>query len=69
MKYAFIVSACKKYVPELCAMLNSLDAIGNKHAVHVIGYELPAEFVDQFKNLGFPVHFYNIPEAEARRFC
>lgn len=68
MKYAFIVSACKKYVPELCAMLNSLDMIGNKHAVHVIGYELPPDFVEQFHKLGFPVHFYNVPEAEARQF-
>ena len=48
MKYAFIVSACKKYVPELCALLNSLENIGNKHDVFVIGYELPKDFTDQF---------------------
>jgi len=48
MRHAFIVSACKKYVPELCALLNSLEMIGNKHDVFVIGYELPDEFVEQF---------------------
>lgn len=68
MRYAFVVSACKKYVPELCALLNSLDQIGNVHPVHVIGYELPQEFVDQFPKLGYMVKFYNVPEAEARQF-
>ncbi len=68
MKYAFIVSACKKYVPELCALLNSLEAIGNKHDVFVIGYELPEDFVNQFEKLSFHVELYDIPEHEAREF-
>lgn len=67
-RFAFVVSACKKYVPELCALLNSLERIGNKHDVHVIGYELPAEFVAQFADLSYTVHFYNVPEAEARQY-
>lgn len=68
MKYAFIVSACKKYVPELAALLNSLENIGNKHDVHVIGYELPGEMVSQFVRLSYMVHYYPVPEAEARQY-
>lgn len=68
MKYAFIVSACSKYLPELTAMLNSLDMIGNNHPVHIIGYNLPNEFVSQLTKLSYPAHLYEIPEAEAREF-
>lgn len=68
MNYAFVVSACQKYVPELCALLNSLEMINNPHPVHVIGYKLPQEFVSQFSLLSYPVIFYDIPEAEAREF-
>lgn len=68
MKYAFIVSACKKYVPELAALLNSLEKTGNKHDVHVIGYCLPAYMTAQFEKLSYRVHFYDIPEDEARRW-
>lgn len=68
MRYAFIVSACKKYVPELAALLNSLEAIGNKHDVFVIGYELPPELTSGFGLLSYKVNFYDIPEAEARQF-
>ena len=67
-RYAFVVSACKKYVPELCALLNSLERTGNKYDVHVIGYELPHDFVGQFENLSYTVHFYNVPEEEARQY-
>ena len=67
-KHAFVVSACKKYVPELCALLNSLDQVGNKHDVHVIGYELPKSFTAQFDALSFTVHHYDIPENEARLY-
>lgn len=67
-KYAFLTSACKKYVPELAALLNSLDRIGNKHDVFVLGYELPEEMTNQFPNLGYPVYWYPIPEEEARQW-
>lgn len=68
MKYAFVVSACKKYVPELTGLLNSLEAIGNNHDVFLIGYELPKDFTDQFSKLSFRVEHYDIPEAEAREY-
>lgn len=68
MKYAFVVSACKKYVPEITALLNSLEAIGNKHTVFLIAYELPEELLAQFSKLSFHVETYRIPETEAREF-
>jgi len=68
MRHAFIVSACKKYVPELAALLNSLEMIGNKHDVFVIGFELPTPLTDQFKDLSYKVVYYPIPEAEAREY-
>lgn len=68
MRHAFVVSACKKYVPELCALLNSLEAIKNTHDVFVIGFELPKEFTEQFHKLGYRVIFHDVPEADAREF-
>lgn len=68
MKYAFIVSACSKYIPELTALLNSLEQLGNKHDVFVIGYKLPADFTSQFEKLTFHVEHYAIPEEEARQY-
>lgn len=67
-RYAYVVSACSKYTPELCALLNSLDFIGNQEDVHVLGYKLPKEFVDQFGKIGYRVIHHNIPEPEARQF-
>lgn len=68
MKYCFVVSACSKYIPELTALLNSLEAIGNKHDVHLIGYQLPDDLINQFYKLSFHVKTYHIPETEAREF-
>lgn len=68
MRHCFVVSACKKYVPELTALLNSLEMVGNKHDVFVIGYELPKELTAQFSDLGYKIIFYDIPEAEAREY-
>lgn len=67
-KYCFVFSMCQKYLPEGTALLNSLENIGNKHDVFVIGYKLPQEFTEQFKSLGFKVTHYDIPEAEARQY-
>lgn len=67
-KYCYVVSACSKYVPELAANLNSLDFIGNQEDVHVLGYQLPQDFVDQFSKVGYRVIHHAIPESEARQF-
>jgi len=66
--YAIVVSACKKYVPELTALLNSLERIGNVHDVHINGFNLPFEFVAQLDNLSYSVFHHPISEADAREF-
>jgi hypothetical protein len=43
--YTFIVSACKKYIPELNALLNSLDFVGSKADVHLWYYEFPNDYL------------------------
>ncbi len=63
-KYAYVVGACNKYVPELCAMLNSLEFVGNTSDVHVIGLRLPEEFTSQFEKLKYRVIHHNISEEE-----
>jgi len=67
-KNCIVVSACKKYIPELCALLSSMNNVGNKEDVFVIGYQLPKEFTDQFSKLSYKVILYDIPETEARQF-
>lgn len=68
MKYAFIVSACRKYAPEICALLNSLDVLGNKHDVFLISYRLSPALIEQLSKLCYKVIVYEIPEPEARQF-
>ena len=68
MKYAFIASACKKYQPEIVALLNSLHAIGNTHDFFLLGYELPKTLTEQFDKMCFKVIFYDIPEPESRQY-
>ncbi len=63
-----VVSACKKYLPEICTLLNSKMYIGNTDDVYLIGYQLPKEFTDQFSKLDFRVILYDVPEKEAREF-
>lgn len=65
-RYAYLVGACNKYVPELCALLNSLDFIGNTQDVHVIGVNLPEEFTAQFKKLNFSVWHHPISQEEVQ---
>ena len=63
-KYAYLVGADYKYVPELCALLNSLDYVENKFDFHVLGIHLPEEFTNQFNKLGYEVIYHNISEEE-----
>lgn len=63
---AFIVSACYKYTPELCAMLNSLDYVGSQADVHVLGIDLREEFTSQFKDLNYKCIFHEISEEEIK---
>jgi len=50
-KYSYICAADAKYLPELTALLNSLDYVGNKFDVDLIGIHLPDEFTKQFDKL------------------
>jgi len=63
-KYCYIVGACNKYVVELCALLNSLDYVGNEQDVHILGIELPKDFTDQFSKLNYKAILHDIPEKE-----
>jgi hypothetical protein len=63
-KFAFIVGATKGYIPELTALLNSLDYIGNEQDVHVLGIELDSSFTNQFSQLSYRVIFHEITEEE-----
>ena len=62
--YAFIVGATKTYIPELCALLNSLDYVGNIQDVYVLGIELDSDFVNQFDKLNYKVILHDINEQE-----
>ena len=62
--YCFVVGATYGYIPELTAMLNSLDYVGNKQDVYVLGIELPEEYTSKFKNLSFNVIHHNVTEEE-----
>jgi len=63
-KYAYIVGACSKYTVELCALLNSLDYVGNKFDFHILGINLPEEFTSQFDKVGYKIIYHNISEKE-----
>lgn len=63
-KFAFIVGACSKYLPELTALINSLDYVGNKQDLHIIGINLTEEFINQFDKLSYQVIHHNISEQE-----
>jgi hypothetical protein len=65
-RYAFIVGADHKYTPELCANLNSLDFVGSKADVHVIGINLDGSFTEQFSKLSYKAIHHKISEAEVK---
>lgn len=64
--YCYIVGACSKYAVELTALLNSLDFVGNKEDVHIIGIHLPEELVRQLDNLNYKTIHHNISEEEIK---
>lgn len=70
MKYAFIVSACKKYIPEINALLNSLDLVGNTYDVHVWHYGWPQDYLDRLASVNFTYKLilHQISEEEAREY-
>lgn len=63
-KFAYIVAGDCKYLPELTALFNSLDHVGNKFDVHLVGIHLPKEFLEQFDKLNYNVIHHDIDEKE-----
>jgi hypothetical protein len=63
-KYAFVVCADIRYLPEVVAELNSLSYVGNKQDVHFYGYKIPQEVKDQFSKLEYQVFFWDITDEE-----
>lgn len=62
--YCFIVSATQTYLPELTVCLNSLDHVGNKQDVHIIGIELEDSFLSQLGKLSYNVIHHNVTQEE-----
>ena len=69
-QYAYIVAACKKYIPEINGLLNSLDACGNKQDVHVWHYDWPTDYLQAVVETEwtFSLIMHKIEEPEARQF-
>ena len=65
-KYAWIVASNTRYLPGLNALLNSLDSVGNRIPVHILGYNLPDEYIQAVNNAGFsfPVLWDPIQQSE-----
>ena len=68
--YAYITTACKKYIPDINAQLNSLTYVGNKQDVHLWYYEYPDWYVEKLKNtdLGYKLILHEVSEEEAREY-
>ncbi len=70
-KYAFIVAACKKYIPELNALLNSLDYVGRGSLadVHLWEYQIPEKYLHEWREkFNYNLEIHKIKEPEAREF-
>jgi hypothetical protein len=69
-KNAFLVMACKKYVPEVNALLNSLDYVGNKADVWLYVYKFPETYLEKLAKTEWTYHLHIriIPEEEARQY-
>ena len=67
---AFIVTACSKYIPEITALLSSLDYVGSKADVHLWFYNYPEDYLKQLSEAdwSYKLHLHKIEESEAREF-
>jgi len=63
-QYAFVVCADIRYLPEVVALLGSLDYVGNTSDVHFFGYQIPKEIQEQFILLNYQVIFHEITDEE-----
>ncbi len=69
-RHAFLVMACKKYVPEVNALLNSLDFVGNTNDVYLYAYDFPEDYLKKISTADWTYHLHLriIPEEEARSY-
>lgn len=65
-QYAFIVCADIRYLPEIVALLGSLDYVKNTSDMHFYGYKIPKEVQEQFILLGYQVIFHEITDEEIK---
>ena len=65
-KFAYIVCADIRYLPEVVALLNSLAYVGNKQDVHFYGYCIPQEVINQFGEMSYQIIFHNITDEEVQ---
>lgn len=65
-KFAYIVASNSRYIPGLNALINSLDVVGNKHDLHVLGYNLPQQYIDAVNaaGLSYKVVWHAIEQKE-----
>ena len=69
-KYAFIVTACKKYIPEINALLNSLDFVCSNADIHLWYYEFPQDYLDKITTTDwcFNLILHQITYEQARMY-
>ncbi len=69
-QHAFITTACKKYIPDINALLNSLDFVGNTQDVHLWFYQFPEWYLEILNNPPFSYRLilHEVSEQEAREF-
>lgn len=67
MSYAFVVASNERYLPEITALLNSLDYIGNKHPVYLLGYRLPEDWLKQLDKLDYQVVHRAITDEQVQK--
>lgn len=67
---AFITTACKKYIPDINALLNSLDYVGNTQDVHLWYFQFPEWYVEILKDPGFSYKLilHEVSDEEARSY-
>ena len=61
-KYAFVISANKKYLQYLNAFLNSLEFVKNKQDVHIVSWDLPKTYLDKLDQLSFKTIVHEVSD-------
>jgi len=63
-KYAYIVTADIRYLPEVIGNLNSLHLIGNQQDVHWFGSKTPEAVVEQLDKLDYRCIYHAVSDEE-----